>query len=101
MNRNIVKNSRMSCNVDTDKGYTIEEMVNRLMDENTPIEETAPIIYTNRKDGVLPEYDIRTDRWDLAQKAMNKVAQDITAKRVKKLYPEKQDEGNGDNSKVE
>ena len=26
-----------------------------------------------KKDGVRPEYDIRTDKWDLAQSAMDKV----------------------------
>lgn len=32
-----------------------------------------PMTYTERKDGVLPEYDIRTDRFELAQRAMEKV----------------------------
>ena len=24
-----------------------------------------------KKDGVLPQYDVRTDKWDIAQSAMN------------------------------
>ena len=41
----------------------------------------APIIYTERKDGVLPAYDIRTDRWEIAQEAMAKNLKAIDAKR--------------------
>ena len=38
-----------------------------------PIEDGAPIIYTERKDGVNPAYNIRTDRWEIAQDAMEQV----------------------------
>ena len=31
-----------------------------------------PTIYTEKKDGVLPEYDIRTDRFEVAIDAMDK-----------------------------
>lgn len=34
-----------------------------------------PIIYTEKKDGVLPEYDIRTDRFEVAIEAMDKINQ--------------------------
>lgn len=33
----------------------------------------APIIYTDKKEGVKPQYDIRTDKWEIAQNAMNYV----------------------------
>lgn len=32
-----------------------------------------PIIYTEKKDGVLPEYDIRTDRFEVAIDAIDKI----------------------------
>lgn len=32
-----------------------------------------PTIYTEKKDGVLPEYDIRTDRFEVAIDAMDKI----------------------------
>ena len=38
-------------------------------------------IYTERKDGILPAYDIRTDRWDIAQAAMEINQKAISAKR--------------------
>lgn len=34
-----------------------------------------PIIYTEKKDGVQPEYDIRTDRFEVAIDAMDKINQ--------------------------
>ena len=34
-----------------------------------------PIIYTEKKDGVLPEYDIRTDRFEVAIDAIDKINQ--------------------------
>ena len=32
-----------------------------------------PTIYTEKKDGVMPEYDIRTDRFEVAIDAMDKI----------------------------
>lgn len=34
-----------------------------------------PTIYTEKKDGVRPEYDIRTDRFEIAIDAMDKINQ--------------------------
>lgn len=34
-----------------------------------------PTIYTEKKDGVLPEYDIRTDRFEVAIEAIDKINQ--------------------------
>ena len=42
---------------------------------NEPIGDSAPLIYTPRKDGVIAAYDIRTDKWDIALEAMSKVNQ--------------------------
>ena len=42
-----------------------------------------PTIYTEKKDGVLPEYDIRTDRFEVAIEAMDKINQS-TASQVAK-----------------
>ena len=62
------------------EGETIEQKVNRIVNNNEPITDGAPIIFTERKDGVLPEYDIRTDRWDIAITAMDKVNTDKIAR---------------------
>lgn len=36
-----------------------------------------PTIYTEKKDGVQPEYDIRTDRFEIAIDAIDKINQSI------------------------
>lgn len=61
-------------------GESIENKVRRITENNEPITDGAPIIYTNRDDGVLPAYNIRTDRWDIAQQAMDAVNQANLAK---------------------
>ena len=75
MNRtSIVKNDSL-------KGETIEMKIERIVENKEPITDGAPIIYTERKQGVLPEYDIRTDRFDLAIGAMDYVSRSQIAKR--------------------
>lgn len=78
------------------KGYndqypckSIEEEISQATTSNQPIENVAPLIYTERSEGVLPEYDIRTDRWELAQKAMDKVAGSYRAKRQERIEKQK------------
>lgn len=61
-------------------GESIEAKVRRITENNEPITDGAPIIYTNRDDGVLAAYNIRTDRWDIAQQAMEAVNQANLAK---------------------
>lgn len=61
-------------------GESIETKVRRIVENNEPITDGAPIIYTNREDGVLPGYNIRTDRWEIAQETMNAIAQQNIAK---------------------
>ena len=39
------------------------------------------IIYTNRKDGVQPGYNIRTDRFEVAIEASDRITQNKLAKR--------------------
>ena len=61
-------------------GESIEEKMRRVTQTNEPIDNTAPITYTERKDGVRPEYDFHTDKWEYAQNAMGKVAKTKIAK---------------------
>lgn len=67
-------------NYEFQAGESIENKVKRITENNEPITDGAPIIYTNRDDGVLPAYNIRTDRWDIAQDAMDAVNQANLAK---------------------
>lgn len=59
--------------VEIKEGETIESKVKRIVESKEPISDTAPIIYTNRDDGVIAGYNIRTDRFDVALSAMDTV----------------------------
>lgn len=77
------------------EGESIEREIERLTTEKTPIESVSPQIFTEAKDGILPEYDIRTDRWDLAMEAMDSVAASYRAKREN--YQKQKETGDGSN----
>ena len=47
--------------IQTKEGEYIEEKVRRVVNQNEPIEDGAPIIFQERGDGVKPEFNIRTD----------------------------------------
>ena len=79
-------------NYEFQDGESIEEKVRRITENNEPITDGAPIIYTNREDGVLPAYNIRTDRWEIAQQAMDAVNQANLAKSKNYGQIEKQEE---------
>lgn len=55
------------------EGERLEIKIDRMTQNNEPIGDSAPLIYTPRKDGVIAAYDIRTDKWDIALDAMEKV----------------------------
>ena len=57
------------------EGARLELKIDRMTQNNEPIGDSAPLIYTPRKDGVIAAYDIRTDKWDIALDAMEKVNQ--------------------------
>ena len=62
-----------TCKTEIYEGETIEAKVRRIVDNKEPITDGAPIIFTEKKDGVLPQFNIRTDRWDMAVMAMDAV----------------------------
>lgn len=87
-------------NYEFQDGESIENKVRRITENNEPITDGAPIIYTNREDGVLPAYNIRTDRWDIAQEAMDAVNQANIAKSKNYGKIEKQEENALDSKEV-
>ena len=76
MKKVIIKDKHNIRSIETYIAETIEEKVRRIVDENEPIKDGAPVIYQERAEGVLPEYDVRTDRWQIAINAMEKVTND-------------------------
>lgn len=73
-------NTSISCD-ETYESESLEEKLRKVTLSNEPIDSTAPIIYTPRKDGVRAEMDIRTDRFEIAQQAMDKVTKSMIARR--------------------
>lgn len=73
------------------EGETIETKVARIVQNKEPITDGAPMIYTEKEQGVLPEYDIRTDKWEIAQNAMDVVHATNIAK-SKELSKENKEE---------
>lgn len=80
--RRTIKSSTFIDVNDSYEGETIEMKMERVVNSGEPINEGAQMIYTDRRDGVRPELDIRTDRWDIALDAMDKVTKSQLAKRV-------------------
>lgn len=76
--------NKTSINSDNDQysGQSIERYVEQATTTQQPIEGGAPQIFTARKDGVKAEYNIRTDRFAIAQKAMDKASKSYQAKRA-------------------
>lgn len=63
------------------EGETIEMKVERVTQNNEPIKDGAPLIYTDRKDGVQAGYNIKTDRFEIAVDAMDKITKTKIAQR--------------------
>lgn len=78
--------------LETYEGETIEKKIARITESNEPIDDGAPIIYTPKKDGVAPQYNIRADKWDIAQNAMDEVQKDRIAKATGWMNPKKEEE---------
>ena len=64
------------------EGESLETKVSRMVKNKEPINaEGIGMIYTERKKGVLPETNVRTDRWEIATDAMGVVEKSHKAKR--------------------
>lgn len=72
------------------QGESIENKIARIVDNNEPVTDGAPLIYTEKKDGVVQGYNIRADKWDIAINAMDAVNKTKIAK--SNGYFEKQEE---------
>ena len=57
----------------TEKGETLIKKIQRILDENEPLTDGAPMIYTPKQAGVREDCNVRTDKWALAMDAMARV----------------------------
>ncbi len=63
-----------------EEGQHLETKIQRMMKNKEAIPAEAELIYTAREDGVLPAYDIRADRFELAITGHDKIAKSKIAK---------------------
>ena len=82
----ITQNTGLCVNSSTE-GETIEAKWRRILNNKEPISDGAPLIYTERKNGVEPQYDIRTDRWEVAVDATTKIEKSYMARREERNKP--------------
>ena len=75
------KNNGRLESIEIYEGESIETKCARVLESGEPITDTAPIIYTAKEDGVLPAYNIRTDRFDIAMDAFDKIEMERIAKK--------------------
>ena len=65
-------------------GVSIERKVEKITESKEPITDGAPLIFSERKEGVVAAYDVRTDRFEIALEAMDKIDASRKAKREAK-----------------
>lgn len=85
-----INNNRLK-SIEIYEGESIETKCARILQNKEPITDTAPIIYTAKEDGVLPAYNIRTDRFDIAMDAYDKITRSSAKKEI---APKPEDFGN-------
>jgi hypothetical protein len=73
-------------------GETLETKIEKLVTNKEPLDEgSTPLIYTPRYEGIRASTNIRTDRWEIAIDATEKIAKSYLARReenAKKGQPE-------------
>lgn len=67
------------------EGDRLENVLARMLSNGEVIGTEAPLIYTERREGVGAAYNIRTDRFDLAIDGMTKVEASRVAKRTAQM----------------
>lgn len=77
---------------DTKIGYSIEQEIRKKMEGEEIEMGQKPTIYTKREEGVIPIYNIRTDKWEVAQEAMDAVEGSRRARAKKAMEKPTQEE---------
>lgn len=93
-----IRASRLT-GIKTTEGSSLEEILERRLQNKEPIGVEVGVIHTKRADGTLPAYNIRTDRFDLALDGIDRIQKSETAKREETMQIVKddvKDESTGD-----
>lgn len=81
MKKKIIRPTTIHCIGKVTDGVTIEDNVAKMLAGKERVEITRMPIYTKKSDGVLPQYNIRTDRFQMAQDVMDYATKTVIAKR--------------------
>lgn len=76
----IITKSFTQFGVESYEGQSIEDRCKKLVETGEPIKDTSPLIYTPKEKGVMLQYDVRADKWEIAQNAMDRVNKERIAK---------------------
>lgn len=66
------------------EGEMLEQKIERILNNGEPITDGAPLMFTEKKDGVVPGYNVRTDRFEVAIEGMDKVTKSNIARSEEK-----------------
>ena len=88
----ILNNTKLRVNKSY-QGETIEQKMERVVQQNEPIKDGAPLVFTEKKRGVLPEYDIRTDRFEIAIDGTDAIQKSMIAKREMAMKSKEKETG--------
>ena len=81
-------------NIELYEGESIEQRVRKMTESGEPINDTQPLIYTEKKDGIISAYDIRRDKWDEAIETTDIVTGKQRNSAKKEIAPKPEDFGN-------
>lgn len=87
--RVVIENSTDIEQYNVTESISIEEKIQQMVLNNEPISDATNLYYTERSEGVRPEMDIRTDRFDIALEKMDYVSKTHIAKRKERLEKQK------------
>jgi len=82
------------------EGETIERKMERMMQQGADMDDVSELMFTERKDGVIPETDIRHDRWETAIEATEAGAKKHLEERNKRHAPKEDMKGEGKTDEV-
>ena len=83
------------------QGERIELKVVRMTTNKEQVDGTVPLIYTDRKLGVQPGFNPRTDRFEVAIDAMDRRSKKILAQREARMNPVENTTATGDGTTVD
>lgn len=89
------KQLKTGFSTETYEGESIEKKCARMIENNEPITDGASLVYTERADGVRPEFNVRTDKWAIAQETMERVSgakRNKIKEKMAKSMPENKEE---------